>query len=44
MFKRKLSALDYGKDYNPQGKEFISISMIDIFFQMKINFVKWLFG
>ncbi len=20
MFKRKLSALDYGKDYNPQGK------------------------
>ena len=20
MFKRKLSALDYGRDYNPQGK------------------------
>lgn len=24
MFKRKLAALDYGKDYNPQGKTLLS--------------------
>jgi hypothetical protein len=47
MFKRKLSALDYGRDYNPQGKDELiiySIPLMNIIFKMKINFDKWWYG